>query len=271
MNRMQEWIAKLDAMSLRERVLIFGASVAVMVVILNTLIWKPAQLKQKTFASDQRQAQAEMLAARLEIEQKLALFSVDPDRDNKQRMETLKKEYERIYNNLGEQQKGLVAPEKVPELLQSVLKQNTALHLLSLKTIDNRPKPTPAPEANGRVLGIDAVQQLFAKIHAPDDKAASASASAAASASASAAASASATAKADNKPPEKQEGPIFRHGVVLEVEGNYLDLMEYLVALEKLPQQVYWGNLKLDVKKHPRATMSVEIFTLSLDRKWLNL
>ncbi|MEN9868290.1 MAG: hypothetical protein RL748_3880 [Pseudomonadota bacterium] len=265
MKQWQEWIAKLDAITLRERVLVFAAVVAVMVVILNTLIWKPAQLKQKTFTSDQRQAQAEMLAARLEIDQKLSLFAVDPDRDNKQRLETLKKEYERIYNNLGEQQKGLVAPEKVPELLQSVLKQNTALHLLSLKTIDSRPKPTPAPEANGRVLGIDAVQQLFAKIHAPQEKAASAAASVSASASA------SATAKVDNKPPEKQEGPIFRHGVVLEVEGNYLDLMEYLVALEKLPQQVYWGNLQLNVKKHPRATMSVEIFTLSLDRKWLNL
>ena len=265
MKQLQALMTKLDAMSLRERALVFAAILAVLGVILNTLVWGPMQVKQKAYVIEQRQAQAEMLAKRSEIDQKLALFAVDPDLDNQKRLVTLKKEYERIYANLGEQQKGLVAPEKVPQLLQSVLKQNSRLVLLSLHTIDKTPKPTPTPEANGRVLGVDAVQKLFEKIHAPDK------ASALASAAASAKAEAKPDAKAEEKKTEEESGPIFRHGVALEVEGSYLDLLDYLVALEKLPQQVYWGNLQLNVKNYPKAVMSVEIYTLSLDKKWLSL
>ncbi len=293
-QRIADLMAKLDAMSLRERIMVFVAALAVLWVIMNTLVWKPMLLKQKTYDAELRQAKAEMLAARDEINAKLTLFAVDPDRDNKQRLDTLKKEYERIYNNLGEQQKGLVAPEKVPQLLQSVLKQNNRLVLLSLHTIDKTPRPAPVPEANGRVLGVDAVQKLFEKIHPPESASAqpspatllgvvagalagqavnanaNAAASASASASTSAAANAAASAKAE-KPAEEEKGPIFRHGVAVEVEGSYLDLLEYLVALEKLPQRVYWGNLQLNVHRYPKATMSVEIYTLSLDKKWLNL
>ncbi len=292
-QRISDLMAKLDAMSLRERIMVFVAALAVLWVIMNTMVWKPMLLKQKTYDAEQRQAKAEMLAARDEINAKLALFAVDPDRDNKQRLDTLKKEYERIYNNLGEQQKGLVAPEKVPQLLQSVLKQNSRLVLLSLHTIDKTPRPALVPEANGRVLGVDAVQKLFEKIHPQESASASpspatllgavagalagpaanatANAAASASASTSASTSAATNAKAEAKPVEEEKGPIFRHGVAVEVEGSYLDLLAYLVALEKLPQRVYWGNLQLNVHRYPKAIMSVEIYTLSLDKKWLNL
>ncbi len=64
---------------------------------------------------------------------------------------------------------------------------------------------------------------------------------------------------------------IFRHGVELTVAGGYLDLLSYLSDLEKLPTQLYWSGLELQVGEYPSVTMKLTVFTLSLDRAWLNV
>ena len=64
---------------------------------------------------------------------------------------------------------------------------------------------------------------------------------------------------------------VYKHGVEIVVEGGYPELMDYLAQLEKLPVRVIWGNLKLRVDGYPRTTMSLTIYTLSLEKKWLNI
>lgn len=66
--------------------------------------------------------------------------------------------------------------------------------------------------------------------------------------------------------PERQ---VFKHGVQITVRGNYLDLMQYLAALEKLPVQMFWGMAKMNVVQHPDAELTLTIYTLSLDKTWL--
>ncbi len=64
---------------------------------------------------------------------------------------------------------------------------------------------------------------------------------------------------------------IYRHGVELTVAGGYLDLLAYLSDLEKLPTQLYWNGLELQASDYPSVTMKLTVFTLSLDRAWLNV
>lgn len=64
---------------------------------------------------------------------------------------------------------------------------------------------------------------------------------------------------------------VYKHGVEIVLQGQYLELMEYLSQLEKLPVRVVWGSLNLRVDEHPVATMSLTMFTLSLEKKWLNI
>ncbi|MFO1339325.1 MAG: hypothetical protein U1F53_14050 [Burkholderiaceae bacterium] len=79
-------------------------------------------------------------------------------------------------------------------------------------------------------------------------------------------ASASASAPADTG------AVLYRHGVELTVEGSYADLMTYLAALEQLPgPRLLWGGVKLKVERHPTVQLSVTVYTLSLDRAWLEL
>jgi MSHA biogenesis protein MshJ len=75
----------------------------------------------------------------------------------------------------------------------------------------------------------------------------------------------------DAKEQEAKERVIYRHGLEVTVAGSYLDLLAYLRELEALPTQLYWGGLSLDAAKYPRVLMKLTIYTLSLDRAWLNV
>jgi MSHA biogenesis protein MshJ len=67
------------------------------------------------------------------------------------------------------------------------------------------------------------------------------------------------------------EKQIYKHGVKITVRGSYADLMQYLTALEKLPTQMFWGVAKMDVVQYPTAELSLTLYTLSLDKTWLQI
>lgn len=62
---------------------------------------------------------------------------------------------------------------------------------------------------------------------------------------------------------------IFKHGVQITVRGGYLDLIRYVTALEKLPEQMFWGEASLSVEKYPDSLFTLTLYTLSLDKTWL--
>lgn len=67
------------------------------------------------------------------------------------------------------------------------------------------------------------------------------------------------------------EKQIYKHGVKITVRGSYADLLQYLSALERLPTQMFWGAAKMDVVQHPTAELTLTIYTLSLDKTWLQV
>lgn len=64
-------------------------------------------------------------------------------------------------------------------------------------------------------------------------------------------------------------GAVFKHGVKVTVQGSYADLYDYLARLEKLPWHMFWSRAVLDAENYPRVTLTVTIYTLSLDKAWL--
>jgi MSHA biogenesis protein MshJ len=64
---------------------------------------------------------------------------------------------------------------------------------------------------------------------------------------------------------------IFKHGVQISVRGGYLDMLRYLDALEKMPTQMFWGEVSLDVDQYPEAVLTLTLYTLSLDKTWLTV
>lgn len=75
----------------------------------------------------------------------------------------------------------------------------------------------------------------------------------------------------DESESEPVDAMLYRHGLKLELEGSYLDCLEYLAAVERLPWQLYWGSLSLELDDYPRNSITIEIFTLSLDQEWIGV
>lgn len=71
--------------------------------------------------------------------------------------------------------------------------------------------------------------------------------------------------------PAATEKNIYKHGVQITVRGSYADLLQYLTALEHLPTQMFWGVAKMNVVQHPTAELTLTLYTLSLDKTWLQI
>jgi MSHA biogenesis protein MshJ len=62
---------------------------------------------------------------------------------------------------------------------------------------------------------------------------------------------------------------LYKHGVEISVSGSYADLVSYLSELENAPQKLMWGHMDLHSEEYPRSTLTLTVYTLSLDKTWL--
>ncbi len=70
---------------------------------------------------------------------------------------------------------------------------------------------------------------------------------------------------------DAQVKQIYKHGVQISVRGTYLDLLNYVSALERMPTQMFWAEADLVVEQHPDAVLTLVLYTLSLDKTWLTV
>ncbi|HEX4268337.1 MAG TPA: hypothetical protein VHY36_10650 [Steroidobacteraceae bacterium] len=66
------------------------------------------------------------------------------------------------------------------------------------------------------------------------------------------------------------DGP-YVHSVVLVMQGQYLDDLAYLQALEALPWHFYWQSLELDATHYPVTRVTVRLGTVSMSHHWIQL
>lgn len=84
-------------------------------------------------------------------------------------------------------------------------------------------------------------------------------------------AAASSTPSTASSTPPAMSGLLYRHGVQVTVRGSYLDMVDYMAALESLPAQLFWGDASFGVEEYPRAHVTLTLYTLSLDSKWMTI
>ncbi len=78
--------------------------------------------------------------------------------------------------------------------------------------------------------------------------------------------------------PDMQEGAdveqatefgLFRHPVRVVFEGNYQDTLDYLTKLEQIDNKFYWQRFDYQVLQHPKARVTINIYTLSTQQWWI--
>ena len=64
---------------------------------------------------------------------------------------------------------------------------------------------------------------------------------------------------------------IYRHTVVMEMEGDFHSALAYLQTLEQLEWQFRWDEVSLNMLSYPRAQVIFKVHTLSMQRGWLGV
>ncbi|MBN8486701.1 MAG: hypothetical protein J0M20_03060 [Burkholderiales bacterium] len=64
---------------------------------------------------------------------------------------------------------------------------------------------------------------------------------------------------------------LWKQGVEVVLEGSFVDLATYVQGLEKLPQRLLPGGMSFVVERHPRAALTLRLYTLSLDKNWMEI
>jgi MSHA biogenesis protein MshJ len=64
---------------------------------------------------------------------------------------------------------------------------------------------------------------------------------------------------------------LYRHGLVIDLEGDYLALLEYLRALEQLPWRLYWYGLEVAADKPGARRFRLRLYTVSLRKEWIRV
>lgn len=250
----QRWLmlaARIDVLTLRQRVGIFAACAAFVLYLVTMLAIDPLLREQARLRAQISQQRATMAGIDTDITALVEAFSRDPDAVNRQRLAAAREETRTLGDNLATMQKGLVTPEQIAPLLQNILRANGKLQLVSLATLPVTPVGGPPAAAPA----MPANPASPANPAAPGTNAATAAVPAAVPAAAAAASSTL----------------LYRHGVQVTVRGSYLDMIDYMAALEGLPAQLFWGDATFSVEAYPRAHVTLTLYTLSLDSKWLTI
>ena len=216
--------------------MVFFAALICILVVLNSLLLDPVAARRKILSAESNTDQTQIQGLRQQLNAYAQQGVVDPDAQNKVRLTELQSRLRALDKELHGLQSALVSPDKMPELLRGLLQKNSKLKLVALKTLPAAGLlDAKSAAATGQALSSQASPGQ------PDSHAAS------------------------------NDFPIFRHGVEITIEGRYLDLLDYVAALEQLPWHVLWSKAGLTTENYPRSRLMLTVYTLSLDKAWLSI
>jgi MSHA biogenesis protein MshJ len=229
-ERLARLATRVDALTLRERVLLFAALAGLYVFVMHFFGLGPMFAKQDQLRNQIVQQQNNLEGIDNEIREKVLAAQVDPDAPTRARIEQARTQLDTLATSLRAMQNGLVPPERMAPLVEAILRANGRLQLVSMRTLPVEPVlGAPKPQAAGA---------------APVAEAQSAA---------------------------RPGALLYRHGVEVSVRGNYLDMVAYMAALEAMPTQLFWGQAQLDAETWPSSRLTLTLYTLSLDAKWMKL
>jgi MSHA biogenesis protein MshJ len=217
-TRFRALAERIDAMSLRERGLIFTSILVALYFVAANLLFGPTNAESDRLQEQLNAVRAQTQSLDSQIESILAGRAQDPDAAKREKIAALQASLQQINTSLNETTSGLVSPKEMTRLVEQMLSKNRALRVLKVESLP----ATPLVEGS---------------------------------------------AEASNLPGTM----LYKHGMRIEVQGTYLDMLRYLKSLEGLPWRLFWGQVTLKSDKYPDSRLSLLIYTLSTHEAALGL
>jgi len=229
---LEKRFAQFDNLSLRERTLMATAALIALVMIWSIAIYDRMAAKEVYLRSEMDNINAAIVAASQSLTD---LSSNDPTTVALNKASKLEAELKAVNEQLASRSGGLIEPERMVQVIHDVLAHQRGVALVSLqnKAVTNLVQPAPPKEPTA--------EEAAAATDTPAPA------------------------------PEPTSGGPYVHTVELVVEGQYLDVLDYLRALEALPWRFNWKVLTLETRRYPLNHVTIELSTLSMDKDWIGV
>jgi MSHA biogenesis protein MshJ len=131
----QRWSERIDAMALRERAMVFVAAAVLLLFVFFWMLGTPTTDRQRQVARQLAQKQMDTRALQEQVQKLLGARTQDPDATRRARVDELKRRVAEVNTALAEKQRELVPPERVPALLEEMLRRDRKLELVDLRSL----------------------------------------------------------------------------------------------------------------------------------------
>jgi MSHA biogenesis protein MshJ len=221
---------KTAALSLRERGILAGVSVVLILFIWSQIVFLPFEKKQKMNKVKMAELGQQVVTSSDRLSALTVLLANDPNAPLRAKQKSLKVEMTELTGEIENRLSNLVAPEKMADLMRNVLADYKGLRLLRAKNLPVEP------------LQIQSMNN---------------------------------SAKSESTNPEskaeaEQQTVLFAHGFEMVLSGEYFQTLEFLQHLEGM-NGFYWQALSYKVDKYPKAEITIQISTLSLEEDWIGV
>jgi MSHA biogenesis protein MshJ len=142
-------MARIDALSLRERAILFVSLLAVLFLFANQVLFPALRVQQKQLEQQIGEKLAQLNTINSEIGRIVAQGTEDPDAAQRARIAELHRQFAELEISAADITRGLVSPREMTHLVHTMLRQNSALQLVKAEnlapeaiSLDGGEKPT---------------------------------------------------------------------------------------------------------------------------------
>ena len=216
---------KTAELSVRERGILTGVSVVVILFIWAQIFFLPYEAKQKTHQMKLAEQGQNVVAKSDRLLELTGMLANDPNTPLRAKRESLQGQMAELTAEIESRLNNLVAPERMADLMRDVLADYKGLRLLRAKNLPVEPFQIETGETEN---------------------------------------------KTENSVKADQQTVLFAHGFEMVLSGEYFQTLAFLQHLEGM-SGFYWQALNYKVEKYPKAEITIQISTLSLEEDWIGV
>jgi len=127
--------ARIDALSLRERAILFVALLAALFLFANQALFPPLRAQQKQLEQQSRDKLAQLNTINSQVGRIIAEGTEDPDAAQRARAAELRRQFAELEISAADITRGLVSPREMTRLVHTMLRENRALQLVKAENL----------------------------------------------------------------------------------------------------------------------------------------
>jgi len=157
-NQLQE---KIDALSLRERAILFLAISFVLYSSIDYLLLTPLELKQQKMLAQIQSIQAENGLLEKQALTIINRYRSDPDLAERQQLAQLNKAIDKANAHIGVAVAGLIPPEKMALALENLLQRQQGLKFIAIESMPAEPLLKSANDVSTAATNSNQLQSIY--------------------------------------------------------------------------------------------------------------